>query len=54
VKRRHIPKPAQNTCDKCGRFFVYFRLCRPKRFCSQPSATKFNNDHFNGLETAAR
>lgn len=52
--RRRIPKPAQGVCARCREFFVYFKITKPRLFCTQACATKAGNDHFNGLEAAAR
>jgi hypothetical protein len=54
VKRRRIPKPAQNVCAHCSKFFVYFKITKTRLFCTQECATKAGNLYFNGLETAAR
>jgi hypothetical protein len=52
--RRRIQKPAQSVCGHCHKFFVYFKITKPRLFCTQACATKAGNDYFNGLETAAR
>ena len=54
MKRRRIPKPAQGVCAHCSKFFVYFRITKTRKFCSQACTTKASNAYFNGLETAAR
>ena len=53
-RRQRIPKPAQNVCAHCSQFFVYFKITKTRTYCTQACATKAGNDHFNGLETAAR
>jgi hypothetical protein len=54
--RQRIPKPAQGVCARagCSKFFVYFKITKTRMFCTQACATKAGNDHFNGLEIAAR
>jgi len=52
--RRRIPKPAQNVCAHCDKFFVYFKITKTRMYCAQACATKAGNDYHNGLETAAR
>lgn len=54
MKRRRIPKPAQNVCAHCNKFFVYFKITKTRTFCTQACTTKHFNAIHNGLETAAR
>lgn len=54
TRRRRIPKPAQNVCAHCSKFFVYFKITKTRTYCTQACATKAGNLYFNGLATAAR
>lgn len=54
MKRRRNPKPAQNVCAHCEKFFVYFKITKTRKFCSQSCNTKHFNFILNGLESAAR
>jgi len=54
MKRRRIPKPAQNVCAHCSNFFVYFKITKTRIFCSPLCRTKHFNFILNGLESAAR
>lgn len=53
-RRNRNPKPAQGVCAHCSNFFVYFKITKTRKFCSQDCTTKAGNKYFNGLETAAR
>ena len=52
--RNRIPKPAQNVCAHCSKFFVYFKITKTRLYCTDACRIKAGNLHFNGLQSAAR